>query len=314
MKRLLLIDAHAIIHRAYHALPLLTDKDGLPTNAVYGFFTMLHMAVNLYKPNYLVICFDTPVPTFRKKLLKTYQANRPKMEDSLSEQIKRIHTIIDEGKLYRLELEGFEADDVIGTLAYAQEFQEMEVFILTGDKDILQLVDNRVRVVIPKIGLSKVTEYDEQKVIDTIGVEPRQIADFKALAGDPSDNYRAIKGLGPKSAIKILHLFHSIENLYERIEDYSENKFKEALVSQEKEVRLLKKIATIVRDVPIEINVDKAMFNEFSTELKDQFERYQFRSLLKRYFNVGKTIVKNKTTNIPGKHVKKINSVQDSLF
>lgn len=284
MKKLLIIDGHAIIHRAYHALPPLTAKDGTPTNAVYGFFSMLHKAILDNKPYDVIVCFDTPTPTFRKKLYEGYQAKRPEMASDLSVQIPRIKELLDAAHITRMEQPGFEADDVIGTIAEKLK-KTMEVRILTGDKDILQLVDTHVQVIMPKIGLSTITEYTTESVVEKFSVTPLQIPDLKALAGDASDNYSAIKGLGPKTAVKLITQFHTVEKLFENIDKLADEKLKAKLLEHKETVLLFKTIATIRRDVEIEIPARTTDLLPYSDDLKAQFIKYQFNSLYKKYFD-----------------------------
>lgn len=284
MKKVLIIDGHAIIHRAYHALPPLTAKDGTPTNAVHGFFSMMHKAIMDLKPDDVIVCFDTPTPTFRKKLYEGYQAKRPDMASDLSVQIPRIKELLDAAHITRLEQGGFEADDIIGTIAERLK-GTMDILILTGDRDILQLVDNHVHVVMPKIGLSSITEYSTEAVIEKFSVKPEQIPDLKALAGDASDNYSAIKGLGPKTAVKLIDQFSTVEKLYEHIDQLKDEKLKAKLVEHKETVLLFKTIATIRRDVEIDIPERTVALVPFSEDLKAEFERYQFKSLYKKFFD-----------------------------
>lgn len=283
--KLLIIDGHAMIHRAYHALPPLRTKSGIPTNAIYGFFSMLYLALQGMKPDYVVVAFDTPVPTFRKKLLDTYQASRPAPEENLVQQFNLIKELLDAAQVCRLEAPGFEADDVIGTLAVKYAGPNLDVHILTGDKDILQLVNDNVKVVMPKIGLSQTVEYDAEAVHGKMLVYPEHIPDYKALCGDPSDNYSAIRGIGPKTAIKLLTQFKTVENMYEKLEELADEKLKLKLKEGEEAVKLLKHIATIHTTVPIEIPpIDQMKADPFTRDLKDTFQKYEMSSMLRRYF------------------------------
>lgn len=301
MKTLLLIDGHAIIHRAFHALPPLTNRDGIQTNAVYGFFTMLHRTLSDYKPTHLVVCFDTPKPTFRKELFQGYQSKRPRMDDTLKPQIPLIKALLDAGKIGRIEKEGFEADDMIGTLSEKYKKLDYRVLILTGDKDILQLVDDNVLVITPITGLSNVKLYTTQEVINKFFVQPTQIPDWKALAGDPSDNYPGAVGIGPKTAANIIAQFGDVETLYDKIDQLENLKAKQILINSKKNVLLFKNIATIKRDVEILNDVDTCEFKGFSEELRVEMEKLQMNSIIKRFFE-GKPIVPH---IIPDKKVEK---------
>jgi len=185
MKTLLLIDAHAMIHRAFHALPdTLKARDGTPTNAVYGFFNMIYRVIVESKPTHIAVYFDTPQPTFRKKLYKGYQAKRPPMDRSIKEQIPLIKRLLKDGGLACFEKPGFEADDVIGTIAEEQKKRFDRVLILTGDRDLLQLTDDTVSLMAPRKGVSDFQLFTPAEVMQKYGVTPNHIPDYKALAGD----------------------------------------------------------------------------------------------------------------------------------
>ena len=285
MKTLLLVDSHAIIHRAFHALPLLKSQSGLYTNAVYGFFGMLDKAIIDFQPSHLVTCFDTPKPTFRKKLFEDYQAKRPPLQDELRPQIPLIKELLNDAGIARFEKPGFEADDVIGTLAERFKHEDIRILILTGDRDILQLVDNNVMVVTPQTGMSTIKLYTPEEVVKKFDISALQIPDYKALAGDASDNYNTARGIGPKTAAKLLHQFHTIENMYDHIDEVENEKIRNILVEYKDKVILFKQIATIVRDVDIECNLEQAEFKGFHENMKEKLTSLQLYSLLKRFFN-----------------------------
>jgi DNA polymerase-1 len=297
MRKLLLIDGHAIIHRAFHALPMLTTKDGMPTNAIYGFFGMLQKALADLQPDHVIVAFDTPAPTFRKKLLEEYQAKRPSMQDELKVQIPVIKELLDAAPICRMEQEGFEADDIIGTLVELHKNTNSEVLILTGDRDILQLVNSYTKVIMPKIGLSTISIFDAQAVQEKLGIGPELVADFKALSGDASDNYGGIKGLGPKTATKLLLTHGTIDQIYEQIDAVQPEKLQNLLKEHQEHVILLKQIATIRRDVPVTLPASYDVPHPFSEELKQRFISYQMKSLLKKYYNIDLN-----TLNQPAKH------------
>lgn len=223
MKRLVLIDGHAIIHRAYHAIPVLTSRSGQQTNAVYGFVLMLLRVVAYLKPTHLAVAFDLPVPTFRHAAYIAYQAHRPHADQELKDQVELVREVVEAAGIPVYTAAGFEADDVIGTLAcqaIGNRQQAIgrvdEVVIVTGDRDIMQLVDDRkrIRVYAPVRGLSEAQMFDEEAVEEYVGVAPAQIVDYKALVGDASDNYPGVPGIGPKTAVELLRKFGSLEDIY----------------------------------------------------------------------------------------------------
>jgi len=240
MNRLVLIDGNAILHRAYHALPPLTAPDGSVVNAVYGFGTMLLRLITDLKPTHVAVAFDRPKPTFRKELFAGYQAKRPKMDEELVDQIPKVHDLITSFGIPIFEVDGFEADDVIGTLAKQSKDQ---VIIVTGDKDMLQLVqDDKVLVYMPTKGLSQAKLYGEKEVSERMGVAPGKIPDFKALAGDPSDNYPGVAGIGPKTAAALLAKYKTLSAVL---------KAKSFPASDRESARLCHDLATIRTNVPL---------------------------------------------------------------
>lgn len=282
LKTALIIDGSALIYRAYHALPPFTAPDGTPTNALHGFITMLIKLLQS-NPDYVAVCMDTPVPTFRKKLLKTYQATRPKAPEKLSVQFPLVIEFLDKASIPRLQKEGFEADDVVGTLVshFNREEPEVMVRVVTGDRDLLQLVAPNVQVMMPQIGVSKLKIMDEASVEVAYGVKPEQIIDFKALVGDSSDNYKGIPGIGPVKAAQLLQSHKTLEGIYEHIDTYDET-LKKQLTSYKDDVVLSQKLATIVRNVPITISIETLQFKEFSIdETRPFLEKYALWSIIK---------------------------------
>ena len=178
MQKLILIDGNAILHRAYHALPPLS-KNGIPTNAVYGFFTMLFKIIGDLKPEYLIVCFDRKAPTFRKQMYVGYQAKRPALNDDFVPQIKTVHTVLDTAKIPHFGIDGYEADDLIGTISRQAVEKNLEVIILSGDRDLLQLVNKHVLMLAPIIGITKMTLFNEEKVKEKYGLDPHFIKDLR---------------------------------------------------------------------------------------------------------------------------------------
>ncbi|MCL4387514.1 hypothetical protein M1307_03955 [Patescibacteria group bacterium] len=286
-KIFLIIDGNAILHRAYHALPPLTTKEGVPTGAVYGFFSMLLKILQDQKPDFLAVTFDRPKPTFRKALFVGYQAQRPKMTDDLSGQIKIVHEILESAKIPIYEVDGFEADDVIGTIAgkVEKEDQRAKVIIVSGDKDMLQLVNDRTFVLAPIVGITKMVLYDRKGVRKRLGVATDKVADYKAIVGDPSDNYLGINGLGPKTAISLIEEYGGVEEIYKNIEKIEKENPKLALkLAENQETAMLGiKLATIIKDVPLNFSKsDCSCFNISRKNMKKGFEKYSIKSLVKR--------------------------------
>lgn len=285
MKTFLLVDGHALIHRAYFAIPPFKTKDGFPTNAIYGFFTILQKAIKDFNPSYLVILYDTPKPTFRKKLYKNYQVHRPKSQDEMIIQIPKLKEIFNEGSIYQLEKEGFEADDLIGTITTQTKDSEIKKIILTGDKDIFQLINSSTYVMTPQIGFSNAILYDDEQVIKKLNVPPSLIADYKALAGDPSDNYPGAKGIGPKTAVKLINEYKSIENLYKNLEKIMDERVKKLLIKNKKDVLISKELAVIKKDVQIKFDLAKSLFSGFNEKIKEELLKLGMNGLVTRLFN-----------------------------
>lgn len=292
MQTLLLIDGNAIMHRAYHALPPFKSADGTPTNVVYGYLSMLNKVVVDFKPDYLISCFDTPKPTFRNKLFKEYQSQRPKIDDSFIIQIPLVKQALDAAGINRLEKDGYEADDLIGTITRIFETNKFRVVILTGDKDIFQLITDNVFVAAPQLGLANIKIFDKSEVEKKLEVAPNQIIEYKALAGDPSDNYPGASGIGPKTASKLIHRFETVENIYKNIDKVESEKVKEVLKKEKDSVYLSKKLATIMTDVDIELNIEKLKFKGFNKKLIDFLTQYQMNTLTKRIFGQKETVKK----------------------
>jgi len=292
MQTLLIIDGNAIMHRAYHALPPFKAKDGTPTNVVYGFLSMLNKVTDDFKPSHLITCFDTPKKTFRNEIFKDYQIQRPKIDDDFIIQIPLVKEALDKSGIERIERDGFEADDLIGTITKIFEKNDFRILILTGDKDIFQLITEKVFVASPQLGLSNVKIYDKSEVEKKLDISPSEIIEYKALAGDPSDNYPGAAGIGPKTAAKLIHQFKYIENIYKNISEVESDKVKEILLREKENVYLSKRLATILTDVEISLDLKKLEFKGFSKNLMDFLGEYQMTSLIKRIFNKSADIKK----------------------
>jgi len=305
MQTLLIIDGNAIMHRAYHALPPFKSADGTPTNVVYGYLSMLNKVVKDFKPDYLISCFDTPKPTFRNKLFKKYQSQRPKINNDFIVQIPIVKMAVDAAGINRIEKDGYEADDLIGTITRIFKTNKFRVVILTGDKDIFQLITETVFVAAPQLGLANVKIFDKSEVEKKLDVSPNQIIEYKALVGDPSDNYPGASGIGPKTASKLIHQFKNVDNIYKNLEKIESEKTREVLIKEKDNVYLSRKLATIVTDVDINIDIEKLKFKSFNKKLMDLLTQYQMNSLIKRIFSDKK---------IEKKEVKKERPNQIGLF
>ncbi len=254
MKKLVLIDGHAILHRAYHALPgTFTNKEGTPTNAVYGFTTMLLRILSDLKPDYLAVAFDRPEPNFRQQQYTAYQAKRPEMEGNLTAQIPLVHEMLEALGVSVFEVAGFEADDCLGTLARQSE---AETIVVTGDRDMLQLVNSHVKVCVPVKGLAQTKIYDSLAIEAEFGVTASQWVDVKALKGDASDNYPGVAGIGPKTAQDLIKKFGSLEELYKNLGKL-DSKTAKKLAEGAEDAGLGKKLAEIRTDVPVHLDLER---------------------------------------------------------
>lgn len=283
MKKLLLIDGNAILHRGYHAYPPLTNPKGEMINAVFGFFSMLLTVLADQKPDYLVVCFDRGAPTFRMNMYAGYHAHRPRMADDFHPQVAIVHEILEKMNVRVFELDGYEADDLIGTIATeaVTKFNE-KVVIVTGDRDLLQLVNSHVNVLMPLNGFTKTVLFDEAAVEEKYGVHPKQFVDYKALIGDASDGYPGVTGIGPKSAAKLLQEHGTFEKLYKDIDTLPE-KVAVKLATDAEQAALAKQLATIVTDSPIQFDLTQCACSEFDIKsLRFAFKEQGFKSLLTR--------------------------------
>lgn len=284
MNTLLLIDGNGLVHRAFHALPDFRTRDGIPTGAVYGFVSTLHKVITNYQPTHVITCFDTPAPTFRDELFISYRTQRPETHQELKDQFPLIKEFLDSAQIKRVEQEGLEADDLIGVLATEAKDNGFQVFILTGDKDIFQLVSDKVFVITPQIGFGKEKKYDREGVIEKFGVTPEQVADFKSLAGDPSDNYKGVAGVGPKTAVQLITEYGSMENIYKNIDKIKNPVLKQKLIDGKENAIISKKLAQLIIKADIPIKVEEGAYTHYSENLKEFFSKYNFKALQTRIF------------------------------
>lgn len=294
-ERIIIIDGNSLINRAFYALPPLTTKEGKHTNAIYGFVNMLLKVIEDYKPTYIGVAFDKKAPTFRHKKFTEYKAGRKKMPPELAEQMEPLKEVLDAFNVYRVELEGFEADDLIGTLANYCEEKGLESLIVTGDRDALQLTSDLTKVLFTKKGISQLEIYDDKKVMEKYEVTPKQFIDLKGLMGDKSDNIPGVPGVGEKTAIKLLKQFGTMENLVQNTEEVK-GKLREKIEANLEQAILSKKLATIITNVPVEINLEDLKIKDANCEkLFELFRLYEFNSLISRINkNIDKSDGENK--------------------
>lgn len=282
MERLLILDSNSLLNRAFYAIPPLTNSEGIHTNAVYGFTNMLFKMKEEIKPDYIVAAFDRKAPTFRHKEYKDYKAGRKKMPPELGEQFPLVKEVLNLLAVNIYEIDGFEADDIIGTLAQFAEKNGIEVFIVTGDRDALQLASDNIKVVITKKGVTETAVYNKEAFIEEFGVTPTQYIDVKGLMGDKSDNIPGVPGVGEKTAFKLISTYGSMEGVLSHIDEISGKKLKENLETYSEQAIFSKKLATIMTEVPIEFDLEdiKSQENYNKEELKKLFFKLGMKSLL----------------------------------
>lgn len=282
MEKLLILDSNSLMNRAFYALPPLTNSEGISTNAIYGFMNMLLKMKEEIKPNYIVAAFDRKAPTFRHKEYSDYKAGRKKMPAELAMQFPIIKDILKNLAIEIYEIDGFEADDIIGTVANLCEKEGIEVYVVTGDKDALQLASENINVIITKKGVTETAEYNKQAFIDEYKITPKQFIDVKGLMGDKSDNIPGVPGIGEKTAFKLIQTYGSIEEVLNNVENVNGKKLKENLEEYREQALFSKKLATIITEVPIDINLDDIKSNDnFNKEaLKEQLMKLEMKKLL----------------------------------
>ena len=282
-KTLMLIDGSSLIFRAFFALPNLTNNDGVMTNGVYGFLTMYQNAFDTYKPDSVLVAFDRSGKTFRHEEFKDYKATRDKMPSELSYQFGILKDILESMGVRYTDLDGYEADDIVGTYANIGQDAGYNVVIITGDRDYLQLVDENITVYLTKKGISDMAEYTVDTIKKEYGLSPKQLIDVKGLEGDKSDNIPGVDGIGPKKAIGFIKDYGSIEALYDHIDEISGKKTKQNLIDSEHIAYMSKKIGTIVTNAPVEININDLKLGEVDEDsLREKFSKYNFNKFLEK--------------------------------
>ena len=293
MKTLLLIDANSLIHRAFHALPPLTSLSGEPTGALYGFSSIILKILTERKPDYIAAAFDRPEPTFREQQFKDYKATRPETPHDLRRQIGPCHNLLETLTITTFEEPGFEADDFLGSLVNQfRTIPELRIIVLTGDLDLLQLVDDeKVFVETPHKGVSQTTLYDEKAVVQRFGVSSKHIPDYKGLVGDTSDNIPGVKGIGPTTATRLLKQFEDLDRLYEALQGSffetasgRDKKLYEKLLNARDTAFLSRELARLRLDAPLNsVSLHDLSSRGLSLEkLIPFFEQFGFKSLINR--------------------------------
>ncbi|HLE78734.1 MAG TPA: DNA polymerase I, partial [bacterium] len=281
-RKLILIDANGLVYRAFFALPYFTTTDGRPTNAVYGFTTMLLKILDEERPGYIAAAFDKAAPTFRHERYKEYKATRQRMPDDLRPQIQTAKDVLDALRIPIYEAAGYEAEDVLATIARRAEAEDFEVLIVTGDLDVLQLIDDKVRVMVTSRGISETTVYDRKKFKERFGFDPPQLPDYKGLKGDTTDNIPGVPGVGEKTAGQLIQQFGSVEALLEHAERVTP-KLAKAIAERAGQIVESKVLATIVADAPVQWTWDDLVRKTPDAKrLRELFEQLEFKSLVER--------------------------------
>ena len=282
-KKLIVIDSSSLLYRAFHALPPLNNKSGQPTGAVYGFLLTLFKAIKDLNANYIVACFDTKKPTFRHEQFEEYKIHRPAAPEELIPQFSLIKDVLNTFNIPLFEKEGYEADDLVATIAKKAE-KDANVYILSGDLDNLQLVSDKIKLYTLGKGIKDYILYDDQRVVERFGVTPVQMNDFKALTGDPSDNIPGVPGIGKKTAAELIQKYGSIKNIYEELATDTavlKPKVKEALKQNKDKAILSLQLVETDKNVDIDFNLDACKLSDFDAEkAKNMFIELGFNSLI----------------------------------
>ena len=283
MERLMLLDGNGLIYRGYFALPPLTTSKGELVNAVFGFCSIVLRGIQDLDPDYVAVAFDLQGPTFRHEQYAEYKATRQRMPDDLRDQFPKVREVVKALRIPVYELAGYEADDVIGTITVDAERRGLDTTIVTGDLDMLQLVTDHTRLMTTRSGVENTILYDPAKIRDRFDLVAGQMIDYKALKGDPTDNIPGVPGVGEKTAAKLIREYDTLEALYERIAEVKPDKLRDKLVDHREQVFMGKDLSTIVRDLPVEFDLDAARLGDYDRETVIRlFREYEFRSLIER--------------------------------
>lgn len=282
----MLVDGNSIINRAFYGVPLLSNSEGIYTNGVYGFLNILFKLLEEDQPDYIAVAFDLKAPTFRHEVFQEYKGNRKGMPEELKPQIPLLKDILDAMGIKRLEKEGYEADDILGTVAKRAEEQGMQPIIVSGDRDLLQLATEQIKIRIPKTkkGGTEIEDYYAKDLIEKIGVTPLEYIDVKALMGDSSDNIPGVPGIGEKTAIKIIQQYHNIENAIAHADEIKPSRASENLKTYQEQARQSKFLATICTQVPIEFDWEQFKLDSImNPRVCEIFKQLEFKSFLDRF-------------------------------
>ncbi len=284
-KRWILVDGSSLLYRAFYALPLLQAANGSYTNGIYGFSTMLQKLMQEYAPDRLVVAFDKGKKTFRNEMFAEYKGTRKPTPPELSSQIPLLHEFLAALGVPLIEKQGYEADDILGTLSLRAAAEGMDVLIVTGDRDALQLVRENIRILFTKKGMTELLIYDEASFMEEYGFSPKRLVDMKGLMGDAADNIPGVHGIGPKTAKKLLIDYGSLEEVYKHIGEIKGKKLKENLLNDKEKAFLSKDLATIRCDVPLSFSVDSHVICPKHDVLQDFFNRYDMKSMACSFFS-----------------------------
>ncbi|MDD3272030.1 MAG: 5'-3' exonuclease H3TH domain-containing protein, partial [Syntrophomonadaceae bacterium] len=289
-KKLMLIDGNSLLYRAFYALPLLHNREGVYTNGVYGFLTMFNRVTAGEQPSHIVVAFDMDRKTFRSEIYGEYKANRSAPPEELQGQFQLLRDVLIARNVHYIEIPGYEADDIIGTLSKRAEDENLDCLIVTGDGDALQLVSDRVQVLMTKKGITEMQIYNPQQVREKWEVEPGQMIEIKALMGDASDNIPGVPGVGAKTAVKLIKEYGNIENLYQHLGEISGRKLVERLTENRDQAFMSRELATIVRDMELEWNLDKFKVEEPDRDrLVELYKQLEFNNFLNTLQESSKT-------------------------
>lgn len=292
MSKFVLIDGHSILNRAFYGVPIFTNSEGLHTNAVFGFLNIMFKIIDSKQPDYMAVAFDVHQPTFRHEMFKDYKGTRKPMMEELREQVPVIKELLQKMNITTVELPGYEADDVIGTLSKKGEKAGMEVDVISGDRDLLQLASDHITICIPKTkkGQTTVEEYNTEGVRELYKVTPTEFIDVKALMGDSSDNIPGVPGIGEKGATAIISQFGSIENAYDHADEISNTRNRNALLNNYEMAQMSKTLATINIQSPVEVTPEQCKLEDIYTEdALEMIKRLEFKSMIQRFGSVTST-------------------------